>query len=153
MSPTRGMTALALAVVVLVGGCSTIERGRPEPTPLDFPGMTGELARSGVQVDSWKSGDAGCSDTTLAPTAISFLASGAGVSTPTPVRVYIFNDRAAWERRHADVEICVAEWATDPATFELVDASPYVLAGQGPWPASFRTAIEAALARAAGNGG
>ena len=44
-------------------------------------------------------------------------------------------------------------WATDPATFELVDAKPYVLAGQGPWPDEFKAAVREALTVAAGNGG
>jgi hypothetical protein len=58
-----------------------------------------------------------------------------------------------WERRLPDVDGCVAAWATDPATFETLDSSPYVLAGQGPWPETFKAAVRAALIAAAGNGG
>jgi hypothetical protein len=69
------------------------------------------------------------------------------------LRIYIFRDKATWERRRTAVDDCVALWATDPATFEFVDASPYVVAGQGPWPPQFKAALRAAITEAAGNGG
>ena len=147
------IAALALAAGLVLTGCSTIEQGPPSPTPLDFPGMSGEFSRVGITVSDWRSGDDGCGDATLAPTAVAFRATGAGVTTPVPLRVYIFKDKAAWTRRSADVDTCVAAWATDPATVELIDVSPYVLAGQGPWPESFKTALRAAITRAAGTGG
>jgi len=154
MSPTpRRIAALALAAGLTLAGCSTIEQGPPSPTPLAFPGIAGELGRVGITVSDWRSGDAGCDDTTLTPTAVAFKATGAGMTTPTLLRVYIFGDKAAWTRRSADVDTCVAAWATDPATVELIDVSPYVLAGQGPWPAAFKTALRDAITRAAGTGG
>ncbi|MEO7231027.1 MAG: hypothetical protein ABIZ30_10600, partial [Candidatus Limnocylindrales bacterium] len=67
--------------------------------------------------------------------------------------VYIFRTGDTFDRRRPDVDPCVAQWAKDPATVELIDAKPYVLAGQGPWPAAFKDAIRAALMVAAGNGG
>ena len=78
---------------------------------------------------------------------------GLDQSTPVTLRIYIFRNRDAWDRRSADVEACAAEWADDPASFELVQVSPYVLAGQGPWPTEFDKAIHQALTEAAGNGG
>jgi len=69
------------------------------------------------------------------------------------LRVYIFADRPAWDRRLGDVDACVARWATDPSTFQIVQTSPYVLAGQGPWPPRFAGAVRTALETAAGAGG
>ncbi|MCI0585126.1 MAG: hypothetical protein L0227_19910, partial [Chloroflexi bacterium] len=78
-----------------------------------------------------------------------------GLDQPTPVRlrIYIFRNREAWERRLADVDTCAAEWAVEPATFELLQVSPYVLAGEGPWPTDFGEAVERAIREAAGGGG
>jgi hypothetical protein len=42
---------------------------------------------------------------------------------------------------------------TDPETFESIEESPYVLAGQGPWGQAFEAALRAGLATAAGTGG
>jgi hypothetical protein len=150
--PGRAVLAL-LAAAVLLAGCSAILENPPEPTPLDFPGIAGQLESRGILVDSYASGDAGCDDATLTPTAIGFDASGLGVSDPVRLRVYIFRNAEAYDRRRADVDTCVAAWATDPATFELVDARPFVLAGQGPWPDEFKAAVREALTVAAGNGG
>ena len=72
---------------------------------------------------------------------------------PVLLRIYIFRDREAWERRLADVDACAAAWADDPATFEIVQVSPYVVAGQGPWPPEFDAALRRGLTEAAGTGG
>jgi len=161
MSPTsppgrRGVSIAAelrsVAAVVLLAGCSSLVEARPTPTPLDFGGIQGSLARAGITLTNTVSGDAGCEDPNLVPTAIGFNASGQGVATPVRVRIYIFTDRAAWQRRQPDVDTCVLAWATDPATIETIGQSPYVVAGQGPWPAGFKTAIAAAIKEAAGNG-
>jgi hypothetical protein len=120
---------------------------------MDFPGLAGELALQGLVLDKIASGDAGCPDSTLTPTAIGFDASGLGVTAPIRLRIYIFRTGDTYDRRRPDVEPCVARWASDPATVEFVDARPFVLAGQGPWPAAFKTAIRQALTSAAGNGG
>jgi hypothetical protein len=76
-----------------------------------------------------------------------------GAGAPVQLRIYIFRNREAWERRKSDVDACAVAWAEDPATFELIDVSPYVLAGQGPWPQAFEEAIRNALRESAGNGG
>jgi hypothetical protein len=142
----------SLAVIVLLAGCSSLVEARPTPTPLDFGGIQGALAQAGIALTNTVSGDAGCSDPNLIPTAIGFDASGQGVTTPVRLRIYIFTDRAAWQRRQPDVDACIAASATDPTMIETIGQSPYVVAGQGPWPAAFKTALAAALVAAAGNG-
>jgi len=143
---------MLLAAISLMG-CGRILQGSPEPTPMNFPSMAGEFTSRGIGIANWTSGDAGCRDATLIPTAIGFDASGLGLAPPTRLRIYIFGDAAAYDRRRADVDACVAAWAVDPATVEFVDARPFVIAGQGPWPPAFKEAIRAALVAAAGNGG
>ena len=41
---------------------------------------------------------------------------------------------------------------TDPETFESVEQSPFVLAGQGPWAPKFKAALREGLEVAAGTG-
>jgi hypothetical protein len=155
--PTRRVaspvtTLVWLALVLVVGGCSSLVEARPTPTPLDFGGINAAFARAGIAVTKTTSGDAGCSDANLIPTAIGFDAAGAGLPSNVRMRIYIFADRAAFERRLADVDTCIRAWATDPANVEITSESPYVLAGQGPWPPGFKAAVAAALKAAAGNG-
>lgn len=136
----------------LVAGCSSILLASPEPTPTDFAGIAAALADHGIAVGHIVSGDDGCHDPTLTPTAIGFDANGPGVTVPIRMRIYIFRTGETFDRRRPDVDPCVAKWATDPANVEFVDARPFALAGQGPWPDEFKTAIRAALLEAAGNG-
>lgn len=151
----RAVLALMAGISILATGCDALLESPPEPTPMDFPALAGELGQRGVVVEAWASGDDGCDDPTLAPTAIGFDAAGLGVDGDAPIRlrIYIFRNGETYDRRRPDVDACAAEWATDPATFELIDARPFVLAGQGPWPAEFKAAIREALAVGAGNGG
>lgn len=153
-SPTTGRHTLAigLALTIFISGCAGVLQSPPVPGPEAFPGISGQLGRFGVDVSSWTAGDAGCDDPTLSPTAIRFEASGPDQAAPVVLRIYIFRNRAAWDRRLADVDTCAAAWADDPATFELLQVSPYVLAGQGPWPPAFEAAIRQGLTEAAGSG-
>jgi hypothetical protein len=144
---------VGLAVVaLLLAGCSALKGTAPQDTPQDFGGIAGDIALAGVTVGRPVSGDAGCKDPTLIATAVGFDVSGLGVPTPIRARVYIFADHAAYERRRPDVDTCVAAWATDPATVEFIDASPYVLVVQGPIPPAFKAALVRGLTAAAGNG-
>jgi hypothetical protein len=145
------MTGLLLAFVA--AGCAGLQGSPPIPDPASFPEIASQLGRFGVDVENWTAGDAGCDDPTLAPTAIRFEAQGLDEASPVQLRIYIFRNRDAWERRQADVDTCAAAWATDPSTFEIVQISPYVLAGQGPWPPQFEAAVRKALTEAAGTGG
>lgn len=146
-------SGLLFMAAIVLAGCSTILQASPAPTPMDFPGIAGELATRGLTLDRFTSGDDGCHDSTLTATAIGFDASGLGVTTPIRLRIYIFRTSDTFDRRRPDVDPCVAAWATDPATVEFIDAKPFVLAGQGPWPEAFKAAIRDALTAAAGNGG
>ena len=146
------MGAVAAIACLSLAGCSALLEAAPTPTPQPFPGIAGELGRVGVDVLAWTAGDAGCDDPSLSPTAIRFEAQGLDQPTPVAIRIYIFKNREAWSRRTADVETCAAAWATDPATFELLNVSPYVVAGQGPWPPGFDAAVREGITAAAGTG-
>jgi hypothetical protein len=148
----RAPLRVALIAALLVGGCQAINGKPPEPTPLDFGGIAGDIALEGITVGRPVSGDAGCHDPTMIASAVGFDVSGLGVSTPIRARVYIFGSRDAYDRRRSDVDACVGSWATDPAAVEFIDASPYVLAVQGPIPDAFKAALAAGLHEAAGNG-
>jgi hypothetical protein len=151
----RTVAGVATALLLAVGlvGCAGMLESPPVPEPAPFPEIAGQLGRFGVDVESWVSGDAGCQDATLSPTAIRFDASGLDQTTPVHMRIYIFRDRDAWERRLSDVDACATAWATDLATFEIVPISPYVVAGQGPWGTQFEAALRQGLTEAAGTGG
>jgi len=142
-----------LALAWAIAGCGNVLQSAPTPDPEAFPGIAGQLGRVGVDVLNWTSGDPGCDDPTLSPTSIRFEAQGLDQATPVQMRIYIFRNRDAWEKRQPDVDSCVAQWADDPSTFQIVSVSPYILAGQGPWPPGFSSAIRAALTAGAGTGG
>lgn len=137
----------------LVAACGFVETTPPAPTPADFGGIEGQLRAVGISVDNIRSGDAGCPNEDLARTAISMKVSGLDQAAPVPVYLYIFRNRDAFERRRTDVDTCARSYVTDPNTFESIEASPYVLAGQGPWAPKFGAALRSALTAAAGTGG
>lgn len=151
LRPVRAILATALATVVLAG-CGTIGHSAPPATPAPFPGIAGQLSLHGIKVTGIVSGDAGCSDANLGKTAIGFDASGLDQATTVRVHVFIFRDRATYERLRASIDQCAASFVTDPDTFESVETSPYVVAGQGPWGPTFRDNIRAAITEAAGTG-
>ena len=142
-----------LALAFALAGCGSVLQSPPTPDPEAFPGIAGQLGRFGVDVLNWTSGDPGCDDPTLSPTSIRFEAQGLDQATPVVLRIYIFRNRDAWERRMPDVDTCAQAWAEDPATFVILQVSPYVLTGQGPWPPQFDAAVRQGIGQAAGNGG
>lgn len=153
MSPRRSGRLGLLLSFALVAGCGIDTGTPPSPTPADFPDIASRLAQRGLVFHRIVSGDAGCLDPVLIPTAIGMDASGLGQTTPVRLYLYIFRNRAAYERLRASVDACAREFVTDPETFESIDQSPYVLAGQGPWSEAFEAALRAELEEAAGTGG
>ena len=143
----------ALFTMVLIGltGCG-LATPPPSPTPADFQGIAGELVTRGLTIDHIVSGEAGCDDLTLKRTAIALDASGLDQTTPTRVYIYIFRNRDSFDRLRDSVDACARTYATDPATYESFDVSPYVVASAGPWAPQFRAAVRAAITKAAGTG-
>jgi hypothetical protein len=146
------VAAVILGTAVALAGCGAISGTPPSPTPAPFPGIAGQLSQHGIRVTGIVSGDAGCADSNLAKTAVGFDASGLDQATPVRVHVYIFKNRATYERLRSTIDACAAAFVTDPATFESVEMSPYVVAGQGPWGTTFKDNIRAAITEAAGTG-
>jgi hypothetical protein len=147
----RTLVACVLLTFATIA-CGTLSVTPPAPTPADFPGIVTELGQRSIVVGRTVSGEAGCDDPTLIPTAIAFDAHGLDQADPVRIYVYIFRNRAAFERLRGTVDDCAQSFVTDPATYESIEQSPYVLAGQGPWAPEFKTAIMDALEAAAGTG-
>ena len=143
---------LAALVLVLVAACGRISIAEPEPTPADFLGIASELAKRGVVIDDVVSGDAGCQDPVLIPTAIGLTASGLDQAKPVRIYLYVFRNRDSFERLRATVDDCARSFVRDPETFETIEQSPFVVAAQGPWSSRFEDALREALKVAAGTG-
>lgn len=139
-------------VALLVSACGIVSTTAPSPTPADFPGIAIELGKRAIHVDHVVAGDAGCADKVLAPTAISFDASGLDQATLVRIYLYIFRNRATFERLRASIDDCAGSFVTDAATYESIEQSPFVLAGQGPWGPKFEAAVRAGMEIAAGTG-
>jgi len=150
MSPLR--TLAICFVAVLVAACSYVETTPPAPTPADFGGIAIEFAKRGIHPDHVVAGDPGCKDKVLAPTAISFDASGLDQATTVRIYLYAFRDRATFDRLRATIDACARAFVTDPQTYESAERSPFVLAGQGPWGPQFEAALRNGLQVAAGSG-
>jgi hypothetical protein len=147
----RLITASGLAAVILiVAGCGRQVGTSPAPTPADFPGIAGFMSRHGIAIERIASGDAGCEDAELARTAIRFAASGLDQPAPVLLRIYIFRDRAAYDRRRLSVDACARSWITNANELISIDASPFVLMGQGPVGRSFASELRTSLREAAG---
>lgn len=137
---------------LLVAGCA-VESGPPKPTPARFDGIVLALQTQGIAIADVVSGDPGCRDPELVGVAVRFEASGLDAPTPRRVYLYRFRNRAAFERLRTRIDACARAYISDPATFASVEAPPFVLVGQGPWPPGFAAALRAGLTEAAGNGG
>ena len=154
MSPTRPLAlCFVLFAAVAVAACSFVETTPPAPTPADFQDTAIQLTQHGVTLDRVVSGDAGCDDKVLAPTAIAFDASGLDQPTKVRMYLYIFRNRDAFERLRATIDECARNFVTDPETYESLEQSPFVIVGQGPWGPKFKAALRAGLEVAAGTGG
>jgi hypothetical protein len=142
----------ACLTALMLGACGVVSTTPPPPTPADFQGITSEFSKRGVSVDHFVSGDAGCPDPVLTPTAIAFDGQGLDQASVVRLHIYIFRNRETFERLRASVDACAATFVTDPETYETVEQSPFVLAGQGPWGAEFEKALRDGLTVAAGTG-
>lgn len=152
MRGVRG-SLLILGISVLAVGCAdNADNLRASATPADFGGIVNELARLGIHVNRVVSGDAGCPDATLTPTAIGFDAFGLDQPTSARIHLYAFKDKATFDRLRASVDTCARAFVTDPQAYESVDASPFVVTSQGPWGSQFEAAVRQALTAAAGPG-
>ena len=141
-----------LGAGLLLAGCGLISTTPPTPTAAPFPGIASAITERGIQVTRIVSGDPGCPNQDLAKTAVAFDAAGLDQPAPVHVYIYIFRNRATYERLRATIDSCARMYVTDPETYESVETSPYVLAGQGPWGPSFKANLRAAIAEAAGTG-
>jgi hypothetical protein len=151
MTSLRALAGVALGVVL--AGCGLVSTSPPAATPTDFGGLASLLDPEGIVVTDVVSGDAGCTDPDLVPTAIAFDARGLDQTTPVRIHLYVFRNKAAWERHRDAIPGCAASFVTDAETFEQVEQSPYIVAGQGPWAADFEAALRKALEQGAGAGG
>lgn len=152
----RRLAALAASLAAfafVAAGCGVVSSSAPPATPTSFPGITGRLAAAGISVSDYVSGDAGCTDPDLVPASISLHAAGLDQATPLKLYLYIFRDQPAWDRHRAQIGPCAQAYVTNPQTFAEIEQSPYVLAGQGPWPPQFEAALRQVLVLAAGTGG
>jgi hypothetical protein len=151
----RGRASMLAALLVLMlgtAGCGVVSTSAPAPTPADFQGIATEIVKRDIAIDRLVSGDAGCDDPILNPTAIGFDASGLDQVAPVRLYLYIFRNRDSYERLRSSIDGCARSFVTDPETFESIESSPFVLAGQGPWAPGFKAALRDALTTASGTG-
>jgi hypothetical protein len=153
LASLRARLIVLAFVAVMLSACGTISISPPPATPTGFPGLTGRLKAAGITVSDWVSGDAGCQDANLVPAAIRFRAAGLDQAAPVTIYLYVFRDRPAFERNRDRIGPCAQAFVTDTATFQEIEQSPYVVAGQGPWAPQFEAALRATLETAAGTGG
>jgi hypothetical protein len=144
--------AFVIGVVLAVAGCGIVSTTPPAPTPADFQGIAAQLTSRGVRVERIVSGEAGCDDQTLRQTAIALDASGLDQPTPVRIYLYIFRNRASFERLRQTVDGCARSYVTDASDFASIEASPFVVASPGPWGPEFQSAVRAAVTAAAGTG-
>jgi len=147
------VATLSAGLSLVLAACGTVSMTAPPATPTDFAGITGRLNAAQIKVRNWVSGDAGCQNPDLVKSAISFDASGLDQAEPVRIYLYIFRDRAAFERHRDQIGACAESWVTDPQSYEEIEQSPYIIAGQGPWGTAFEAAFRTTLEEAAGTGG
>ena len=150
--PLRVCVVLLATVLAALSACSALVEEAPEPTPADFQGIAALLVQRGITIDNLVSGDAGCDDPILNPTAIGLDAHGLDQDEPVRIYLYIFRNRSSFDRLRSTIDGCARSYVTDPQSFESIEASPFVAAGQGPWAREFETTLRESLVEAAGTG-
>jgi len=143
---------LLVAACLALGACEA-DSNPLNPTPASLSDALNVFGGQGIALSNVVSGDAGCANQDLAHAAISFDAQGFDQKTPTRIYFYGFRNKATWERLSSSVDTCARSYVTDPAAYGSIQASPFVLAGPGPWAPEFTDKLRAALTLAAGNGG
>ena len=113
------LLATVAGLSLALAGCGTKTADLPSPSPANFPGIVSALADAGITVSQEVSGDAGCNDAKLVPTAIGFTATGLDQAAPVRIHIYIFADSATWSRLSIEVATCAQSFVTDPSTYEL----------------------------------
>src|SRR5262245_46029959 len=146
----RAILPLLGVAVVAIGCADNADNMKASATPADFGGIVNEFARVGIHVNRVVSGDAGCADTTLGPTAIGFDAFGVDQPTSVRIHLYAFKDKSTFDRLRASVDACARAFVTDPQSYESVDAPPFAATSQGPWGQQFEAAVRTALTAASG---
>ena len=70
--PRRSVSVALVAIgfAVAIAACGALTEPAPAPTPADFQGIASEIVKRGIAIDHLVSGDAGCDDKVLNPTAI-----------------------------------------------------------------------------------
>jgi hypothetical protein len=145
------LVAPLIAVMLLLAACD-VDNPNAAASPADFGGFSNELLKRGIGIDHAVSGDTGCNDPALTPTAIGFDARGLDQPTIVRIHLYAFKDQAAFDRLRSAVDTCARAFVTDPSTYQAVDAPPFVVTGQGPWGPQFEAAMRQALMAAAAPG-
>jgi hypothetical protein len=143
---------LALVAAVAASGCEA-DNNPANPTPASLTVALEVFGSAGITLSGVVSGDAGCANEDLAHAAISFNAAGLDQTAPTRIYFYGFRNRATFQRLSTAVDACARSYVTDPAAYGSIAASPFMLAGPGPWAPAFTVRLREALVRAAGNGG
>ena len=157
MSPTRpalgGRLSVALVAIgfaVAIAACGALTEPAPAPTPADFQGIASEIVKRGIAIDNLVSGDAGCDDKVLNPTAIGLDASGK--DQDEPVRLYLYISGTARPGGSLGDRRVRAEIRHGPGDLRIDRSSPFVLAGQGPWAPGSSDSLREALTVASGTG-
>lgn len=143
---------MLVALTTVFAACGRISTAPPAPTPADFQGIATEISKRDIVIDELVSGDAGCPGNALTPTAIGLTAYGLDQSTPVRLHLYIFRNRASFEKLRASVDDCARSFISDAETYETIEQSPFVVASQGPWAPRFEAALRDALEVSAGTG-
>ena len=148
----RRLLFAALVACLLLAACEG-DDNPANPSPDSLSTTLQVFGANGITLSNVVSGDAGCTNTDLAHTAVSFDARGLDQTAPTRVYLYGFRDRATFQRQASSVDACARSYVTDPAAYGSVQVSPFILAGPGPWAPAFGDRLREVLVKAAGNGG
>ena len=136
-----GALVAGLSLAFARAGCSTLLQSAPDPTPSRSRESRASSAGSASTVSSWTAGDPGCDDPTSSPTGPSGSRRPASTRRPAGASDLHLPQTGARERRALGVDAC-APRGRSTRVVRGVQVSPYVLAGEGPWPRCSTTRSE-----------